>query len=219
MYRHVISGLSMALLVTVSGMSAADDSTGAGAVLHYPAAARGPVVEALHGAEVSDPYRWMETGSPEVAAWVAAENSVSQPYLGAIPARASIQKRLTELWNYEQYGYSWLDDKSRMPVRRGGRYFDVEKSGSQNRVCYGRRVDAAPQVLVDPNTSRTTRRLARRYRLARMAATSPTRCPRGTDWDLPARSGDRPRLPDLIGDTNNGRLRLPVRAPFTTRAT
>ena len=89
MYRHVISGLAMALLATVSGMSAADDSTAASAVLHYPAAARGPVVETLHGTEVADPYRWMETASPEVAAWVTAENAVSQPYLGAIPARAA----------------------------------------------------------------------------------------------------------------------------------
>jgi len=206
-YRHVISGLSMALLVTVSGMSAAEDSTGAAAVLHYPGAARGPVVETLHGTEVADPYRWMETASPEVAAWVAAENAVSQPYLGAIPARRSIQKRLTELWNYEQYGYSWLDDKSRMPVKRGGRYFYVEKSGSQNQgVLYrATSLDAAPKVLVDPNTlsSDATASLAD-YSI------SPDGCyvayavsDGGTDWDTwRVREVETGRdLPDLIGDT------------------
>ena len=114
-------------------MSAADDAAGASGVLHYPAAARGTVVDTMHGTELADPYRWMETASPELSAWVAAENAVSEPFLAAIPARETLEKRLTELWNYEQYGYIWLDDKSRMPIKKGGRYFYVEKSGSQNQ--------------------------------------------------------------------------------------
>ncbi len=75
----------------------------------------------------------METASPELTAWVGAENAVAEPYLNAIPAREPLKKRLTELWNYEQYGYSWMDEKSRMPVKKGGRYFYVEKAGSQNQ--------------------------------------------------------------------------------------
>ena len=79
---------------------------------------------------------------------------MSEPYLNAIPAREALKKRLTELWNYEQYGYNWLDDKSRMPVRKGGRYFYVEKAGSQNQgiLYWAAALDAPPQVLVDPNT-------------------------------------------------------------------
>ena len=197
----------MALLATVSGMSAADDSTAAAAVLHYPAAARGSVVDSLHGSEVADPYRWMETASPEVAAWVAAENAVPQPYLGAIPARAVIQKRLTELWNYEQYGYSWLDDKSRMPVKKGGRYFYVEKSGTQNQgvLYWATALDAKPAVLVDPNTlsSDATASLAD-YSISpdgRYVAYAVS--DGGTDWDTwHVREVESGRdLPDLIGDT------------------
>ncbi|MEX2051343.1 MAG: prolyl oligopeptidase family serine peptidase [Steroidobacteraceae bacterium] len=207
MHRYVISGLATALLAAVPSMSVADDSPGATAVLHYPATARGPAVEAHYGSEIADPYRWMETASPEVSAWVAAQNELSQPYLDSIPARGPIQKRLTELWNYEQYGYSWLDDKSRMPVKRGGRYFYVEKSGSQNQgvLYWAKSRDAAPRVLVDPNalSEDATASLAD-YSISpdgRYAAYAVSEG--GTDWDTwHVREVDTGRdLPDLIGDT------------------
>ncbi len=207
MNRYVISGLAMALFAMVSGMSAADSTAAATSVLRYPSAARGPVVEAHHGTEVADPYRWMETASPEVAAWVAAENAVSQPYLNAIPARATIQKRLTDLWNYQQYGYSWLDDKSRMPIKRGDRYFYVEKSGSENQgvLYWTTALDAAPSVLVDPNTlSRDATASLADYSISpdgRYVAYAVS--DGGTDWDTwRVREVESGRdLPDLIGDT------------------
>ena len=125
-------------------MSAADDVAGAYFAIRPRRAARS--VEELHGREVADPYRWMESASPELSAWVLAENAVAEPYLHAIPAREALKKRLTELWNYEQYGYSWLDEKSRVPVRKGGRYFYVEKSGSQNQgvLYWAAALDAPP---------------------------------------------------------------------------
>jgi prolyl oligopeptidase len=188
-------------------MSAADESPGAVGVLLYPAAVRGATVDVLHGTEVADPYRWMESSSPELAAWIAAENAVSEPYLGAIPARAAIQKRLTELWDYEQYGYSWLDDKSRMPVRKGGRYFYVEKRGSQNQgiLYWAPALDAAPRVLVDPNSLSAdgTASLAN-YSISpdgRYVAYAVS--DGGTDWDTwHVREVETGRdLPDLIADT------------------
>src|SRR4029453_6549927 len=153
-YRHVISGLAATWLLAASGMSAAADTTGAARVLHYPAATRGPTGDTLHGIEVADPYRWMETASPELSTWVTAENSVSEPYLNSIPAREALKKRPTGVWDYAQYGSSWLDDKSRMPIKKGGRYFYVEKSGSQNQgiLYWADALDAASKVLVDPNT-------------------------------------------------------------------
>src|SRR5688572_3755372 len=130
-------------------MSAADSP----GILRYPAAPRGTAADVLHGVEVADPYRWMETASPELAAWVKAENAVAEPYLDAIPAREKFRKRLTELWSYEQYGYGWMDEKSRMPVKKGGRYFYVEKSGTQNQgvLYWTPALDAPARVLVDPN--------------------------------------------------------------------
>jgi prolyl oligopeptidase len=149
--RYVISGLALAALAACTGMSANGDSTTPG--LRYPATARGTVTDTYHGTTVPDPYRWMETPSADLARWVAAQNEVAQPLLEAIPARKAIQQRLTELWDYEQYGYSWLGGKERVPVRKGGRYFFVEKSGKQNQgiLYWAESLTATPRVLVDPN--------------------------------------------------------------------
>ncbi len=207
MNRYVISGLAFASLAAIAVVSAADESSGAPAVLHYPAAQRGPVEDRYHGTTIADPYRWMETPSPALDAWIKAQNDLSQPYLDAIPAREAIRRRLTELWDYEQYGYSWLDDKSRMPVRRGGRYFFVEKSGKQNQgvLYWADSIDAPPRVLVDPNTlsEDATASLAD-YSVSldgRYVAYAVS--DGGTDWDhWRVREVATGRdLPDLIGDT------------------
>ena len=132
---------------------------------------------------------------------------MSQPYLDAIPAREAIRARLTELWDYEQYGYSWLDEKARVPVKRGGRYFYVEKSGKQNQgvLYWAPTADATPHPLVDPNTlsNDATASLAD-YSISpdgRYVAYAVS--DGGTDWDTwHVREVDTGRdLPDLIRDT------------------
>jgi prolyl oligopeptidase len=203
-HRHVISGLATASLLLPAGMSSADEP---GAVLRYPFAERGATVDVLHGTEVADPYRWMESASTTLTAWVTAQNGIAEPYLNAIPAREALKKRLTELWNYEQYGYSWLDDKSRMPVKKGGRYFYVEKSGSQNQgvLYWASALDAERKVLVNPNTlsDDATASLAD-YSISpdgRFVAYAIS--DGGTDWDTwRLREVETGRdLPDVIGDT------------------
>ena len=122
-------------------MLAADD-----AHLAYPAARKDDQVDDYHGVKVPDPYRWLEDdNSEETKAWVEAENKVTFAYLDAIPERAAIKERLTKLWNYERFG---------VPFHEGGRYFYTRNSGLQNqRVLYvAEKLDAAPRVLLDPNT-------------------------------------------------------------------
>ena len=52
-------------------------------------------VDDYHGTKVADPYRWLEDDtSPETAAWVAAQNAVTFPYLDRIPFRAALRKRV-----------------------------------------------------------------------------------------------------------------------------
>jgi prolyl oligopeptidase len=112
----------------------------------YPETTRGDVVDTYFGDEVADPYRWLEDlDGADTAAWVAAENAVTFPYLEAIPQREAIEARLTELWNYERYG---------MPEKEGGRYFYTRNDGLQNQsVLYvADALDAEPRVLIDPNT-------------------------------------------------------------------
>ncbi len=114
--------------------------------LAYPAARKDDVVEEYHGVKVADPYRWLEDpDSPETRAWVEAENKVTFGYLEAIPARAGLKERLTQLWNYEKFG---------APSKQGGRYFFSRNSGLQNQaVLYtSETLEGEPRVLLDPNT-------------------------------------------------------------------
>ena len=56
--------------------------------IQYPAATRGTVVDDYHGTRVPDPYRWFEDASAQnTRDWVAAQNSVSQPFLERLPQR------------------------------------------------------------------------------------------------------------------------------------
>ncbi len=94
-----------------------------------------------------DPYRWLEEDvreSPEVAAWVAAQNRLTESFLATIAERDKIESRLTELWNYEKFG---------VPFKEGGLYFYAKNDGLQNQsVIYKLpNLDATPEVLVDPN--------------------------------------------------------------------
>lgn len=116
--------------------------------LSYPMTRRVDVVDTYHGQEVPDPYRWLEQDvreSEEVAKWVEAENEVTRKYLDAIPSRDGIEKRLTELWNYEKFS---------SPFKRGGRYYFYKNDGLQNQsVLYTQKtLEHPPSVLIDPNT-------------------------------------------------------------------
>jgi len=114
----------------------------------YPTARKTDTVDDYHGTKVADPYRWLEdTNSAETAAWVAAENKVTQEYFSHIPQREKIHSRLTELFNYERY--SGITEVA-------GKYFMFRNNGLQNQdVLY---VTAGPngaeRVLLDPNTLR-----------------------------------------------------------------
>src|SRR5688500_5899844 len=70
----------------------------------YPKTKKVEQVDDYHGTKVADPYRWMEeTTSPEVQAWIEAQNKLTNQYLAAIPERDKIKKRMTEIINYERY--------------------------------------------------------------------------------------------------------------------
>ena len=104
-------------------------------------------VDEYHGVKVPDPYRWLEDDvrtSKEVAEWVTAQNEVTFEFLESIPQRKDIQRRLTELWNFERVS---------PPSQSGGRYFYSKNDGLQNQsVLYVLdSLTAVPRVLIDPN--------------------------------------------------------------------
>ena len=71
----------------------------------YPEAERQDVTDNYFGHEVADPYRWMENDTTaQVAAWVEAENRVTDAYLQKIPFLKSLNRRLTALADYEKMG-------------------------------------------------------------------------------------------------------------------
>src|SRR5277367_6572917 len=120
--------------------------TSADTALAYPIARKADQTDDYFGTKVSDPYRWMEdVDSPELKSWIDAENELTQNYLAQIPARETIQRRLTELLNFERYT---------APSRRGARYFYSHNSGLQNQnVLYWQEgLTGEPHVLLDPNT-------------------------------------------------------------------
>src|SRR6266404_8939198 len=72
---------------------------------NYPVARKSDQVDDYHGTKVADPYRWLEDlDSEETRNWVEAENKLSFGFLGKIPPRDAIKKRITELWDYEKFG-------------------------------------------------------------------------------------------------------------------
>ena len=80
--------------------------------LPYPQTKKGDVTDTYFGTTVADPFRWLEDDRAEdTKAWVQAENKVTQDYLGHIPYRDAIAKRLTELWNYEKYSAPFKEGK------------------------------------------------------------------------------------------------------------
>lgn len=113
--------------------------------LPYPATERTDVVDNYFGVEVADPYRWLEDDNSEAtAAWVAAENAVTQDYLQQIPFRTAIKERLTELWNYPKEG---------APTKHGDYYYYYNNDGLQNQsVLYRmREIGGESEVFLDPN--------------------------------------------------------------------
>jgi prolyl oligopeptidase len=115
--------------------------------LVYPRTKRIMHIDVYHGTKVPDPYRWLEKDvrvSKDVKAWVEAENKLTFGYLKQIPERKYLQKRLTDLWNYERFG---------APRKHGERYFFTKNDGLQNQsVLYTlKSLDGKPRVLIDPN--------------------------------------------------------------------
>ena len=114
--------------------------------LQYPQTREVDHVDTYHGTKVPDPYRWLEDDtSADTAAWVAAQNKVTFPYLEKIPFRDELQQRVKRLNDYEKYS---------SPSRKGPYVFFRRNSGLQKQsVLYIQRgMNGKPEVLIDPNT-------------------------------------------------------------------
>ncbi|KTF70335.1 prolyl oligopeptidase family serine peptidase [Sphingomonas sp. HT-1] len=115
--------------------------------IRYPETRRVDVVDEQFGVKVADPYRWLENdvrNDSQVAAWVEAENKVTDAYLATLPGRDALKARIKQLFDYERFG---------LPERKGSRYFYAHNSGLQNQAVLFVRdgLDGEGRVLLDPN--------------------------------------------------------------------
>lgn len=113
--------------------------------LTYPQTAKVDTVDVYFGTGVPDPYRWLENDTSEAtAAWVEAQNQVTNAYLAKIPFRNALLNRLTDLANYEKIG---------APFKKHGKYYFYKNDGLQNQsVLYVQdSLESEPRVFLDPN--------------------------------------------------------------------
>ena len=113
--------------------------------LDYPHPRKDGTVDEYFGTKVADPYRWMEDlNSPELKAWIDAENAVTFRYLDGLPARDALRARIEKLWNYPKVG---------IPQFRGRRWFYARNTGLQRQsVVFTRETLTGPEtVAIDPN--------------------------------------------------------------------
>ncbi len=137
----IVSGIISGFIVC-SSLNAQESN------LVYPTTRTVEQTDDFHGTKVPDPYRWLEDDvrtSKEVADWVTEQNKVTFGFLKSIPQRETIQKRMTELWNYEKIG---------APFKRGGRYYFFRNDGLQNQNVLHQQatLEGEAKVLLDPNT-------------------------------------------------------------------
>ncbi|MBT9555069.1 MAG: S9 family peptidase [Myxococcales bacterium] len=114
-------------------------------LLPPPEARRVELVETLHGHTVADPYRWMESSSPELDVWIAAQNERTRAFLDEAPERERFLERLTAIWQFERAG---------VPVRKGSRLFFLHNPGSldQSRLVTSALDGSDRRTLYDPSS-------------------------------------------------------------------
>jgi prolyl oligopeptidase len=145
--QEAAAAAEAAAIATEAANAAAPAATTPQPALAYPQTRRVDVVETQFGVPVADPYRWLENdvrNDNEVKAWVDAQNVVTNAFLNTLPGREQLEKRITELYDYERFG---------VPQKKGGRYFYTHNTGLQNQsVLFVRdSVDGEGRVLIDPN--------------------------------------------------------------------
>lgn len=115
--------------------------------LQYPETTKEDHIDVYHGVEVADPYQWLEDDlSDETAAWVSAQNEVTQSYLSNITFRDALKDRIKELLDYE---------KVSAPFEEGNYQYFYKNDGLQDHSVLYRtpkgESEAEPEVFLDPN--------------------------------------------------------------------
>jgi prolyl oligopeptidase len=122
-------------------------ATAISSMLTYPISRRVDASNTSFGVKVEDPYRWLENGdSSEVKKWLGAQNHLARTWLDALPGRAALEKRYSELLHIETIS---------APSRAGDRVFYMKRRATDEKAILYWKLAADPaspeHVLIDPN--------------------------------------------------------------------
>ena len=112
-----------------------------------PASRRDDVVDVVHGIDVADPFRWLESSDdPETRGWIDRQNDRTRAVLDALPGRVELQHRLRAL----------LRAGSSVACSvHGDRVFSLERWGRHDQAVLVVRPATRPGLarrLIDPAT-------------------------------------------------------------------
>jgi prolyl oligopeptidase len=109
-----------------------------------PCATIEPVTEIIHGAPVTDPYRWLEQqDSPRTREWIDEQTRYARAYLDGIPNRSRVKQRIRELLSVVTY------DSLQM-VGNGCVFRKRLADQEQPCICIRESPEGEDHVLVDP---------------------------------------------------------------------
>ena len=129
----------------ITAALAATAMAASGQTIKYPQAPKDGTVDEYFGVKVADPFRPLEDDTcAATAAWVEAENKVTNAYLAKIPQRDKYLRRLKQVVNYE---------KVYTPFEKNGKWYVYKNDGMQNQaVLYQMdRLGGEQRVFLDPN--------------------------------------------------------------------
>lgn len=135
-------------MLIINTVTSCQDNSQTTDKITYPKTKKVDSVDVYFGEEVKDPYRWLEDDrSQETEAWVKDQNKLTQTYLQQIAYRDKLNKRLTEIWNYEKVG---------APFFEGDYVYFSKNDGLQNQSVIYRykknQSEAKAEVFLNPNT-------------------------------------------------------------------
>lgn len=134
--------LSLALNATLSGQTLFSSTAP-----KPPATPTHEVTDEYFGTRIVDSYRWLEDlKSPEVSAWMKAQNDYTRAVLDRVPGREKLRARIAHL---DDTGVRVSSFQS-----YGGRWFYLKRApGQDNQRLYTRDgSNAAERLLLDPET-------------------------------------------------------------------
>lgn len=110
---------------------------------------REPTVDRIFGAQVADPYRWLEfADNPTVDDWINRQNARTEAYLTRFDQRAMLRARMAQLL---AIGTLSLPRLRRLGPQQIRIFYNRREGGDEQPILYVRDgFDGADQVLLDP---------------------------------------------------------------------